>query len=103
MSFESISTEAMDNVVGGSELACRAVGAGVGGVVGAVAGLTPNPLMAAAGGLNTLTNAAKGDPAFAVDAVASGASLVPGASIPAGAWTGARIGSNAGAALCGYR
>ena len=103
MSFESISTEAMDHVVGGSETACRVVGGAVGGTLGAIANTVPNPLMSAAGALNTVTSAAKGDPTFAIDALAAGGSMVPGVSAAAGAWTGAKIGSRAGAALCGYR
>ena len=103
MSFESISTEAMDHVVGGSETACRVVGGAVGAGAGAIAGLTPSPLMAGAGALNTVTSVAKGDPSFPIDALAAAGSLVPGASVPAGAWTGMKVGSRAGALLCGYR
>ena len=69
----------------------------------ALAGAVPNPLMSAAGMVNTLGSASQGDPTFIVDAIAAGASLLPGPSILGGAWTGSKIGSRAGAMLCGYR
>jgi len=103
MSFQAISIESMNHVVGGNETACRTVGAIGGGAWGAVANLTPNPVMAAAGAINTATSSLKGDRSIGVDAIATAGSLVPVASIPSGAWTGARIGSRAGALMCGYK